>query len=189
MATQRSVSRDGAQAEDRGLSSARTNLSQDEEKFIDSKGADWEKGVLEREDTNLSALPPYKTASLPLYGVEENGSGHYNAPVESPKDLVTEVIHARDDPTLNAWTFRVWFLGEQPDELYLNPVADVQRHWSLHLWRFARHNLLFQTADGFRLDCVPWCDQLCSRRDYGNCHSQERHGGKISEPSSCMLHH
>lgn len=112
MATQRAAVGEGAQADDRGLSSARTTFSQDEEKFIDSKGQDWEKGVLSREDTDVSALPPYKTASLPLYGVEEDGSEHYNAPVQSAKDLITEVIHARDDPTLNPWTFRVWFLGE-----------------------------------------------------------------------------
>jgi hypothetical protein len=33
-------------------------------------------------------------------------------PVKTPKDLVTEIILAEDDPTLNPWTFRTWFLGE-----------------------------------------------------------------------------
>jgi hypothetical protein len=33
-------------------------------------------------------------------------------PVNSPKDLVTEIIEAKDDPTLNPWTFRTWFLGK-----------------------------------------------------------------------------
>jgi hypothetical protein len=114
MAAQCAVAQDGAQAEERSPTS-QTTLSPDEEKFIDFKGADWEKRPLERGDTNLTALPRYKTASLPLYDEEEGGSGHYNAPVESAKDLVTEVIHARDDSTLNAWTFRVWFLGKQLD--------------------------------------------------------------------------
>jgi hypothetical protein len=31
--------------------------------------------------------------------------------VKSPKDLITEIIEAKDDPTLNPWTFRTWFLG------------------------------------------------------------------------------
>jgi hypothetical protein len=110
MATQQSNAQQGAQYEDRGLSSARTNLSQDEEQFLDGKGADWEKKIIQREDTNLT-LPEYKaTNSLPVY--DEDGEEIYTAPVETAKDLITEVIHARDDPTLNAWTFRVWFLGK-----------------------------------------------------------------------------
>jgi hypothetical protein len=35
----------------------------------------------------------------------------YVKPVKTPKDLVTEIIAAEDDPTLNPWTFRTWFLG------------------------------------------------------------------------------
>jgi hypothetical protein len=44
--------------------------------------------------------------------IGEEDSETYNTPAETAKDLVTEVIHAEDDPTLNAWTFRVWFLGK-----------------------------------------------------------------------------
>jgi hypothetical protein len=100
----------GARLDTCSLSSARTNLSQDEEKYIDGKGVNWEKNAIEREDTNLT-LPSYKRGeSLPVY-VDEDGSEVYNTPVSTAKDLVTEVIHARDDPTLNPWTFRVWFLG------------------------------------------------------------------------------
>jgi hypothetical protein len=36
---------------------------------------------------------------------------HYTRPAETARDLVTEVIHVRDDPTLNPLTFRTWFLG------------------------------------------------------------------------------
>jgi len=31
--------------------------------------------------------------------------------IESVEDLVTKVLHADDDPTLNPWTFRMWFIG------------------------------------------------------------------------------
>jgi hypothetical protein len=41
-----------------------------------------------------------------------DGEEQFTAPVESPKDIVTEVIHAEDDPDLNPWTFRTWFVGE-----------------------------------------------------------------------------
>ncbi len=43
---------------------------------------------------------------LPAYSEE---GGH--APISTAKDLVTQVIHVEDDPTLNPWTFRMWFLG------------------------------------------------------------------------------
>jgi hypothetical protein len=50
-----------------------------------------------------------KEPSAPGYFDEEE---HFSQPVESPKDIVTEIIHAKDDITLNPWTFRTWFVGE-----------------------------------------------------------------------------
>jgi hypothetical protein len=47
-----------------------------------------------------------------LHYFTEEGEEHFNVPAETAEDLITEVIHVRDDPTLNPWTFRVWFLGE-----------------------------------------------------------------------------
>jgi hypothetical protein len=44
--------------------------------------------------------------------IDEDGERHYTEPAETPKDLITEVIHVTDDPSLNPWTFRVWFLGK-----------------------------------------------------------------------------
>jgi OPT oligopeptide transporter protein len=41
----------------------------------------------------------------------ESGENEWNAPAETAEDLITGVIHAEDDPTLNPWTFRMWFLG------------------------------------------------------------------------------
>jgi hypothetical protein len=46
----------------------------------------------------------------PTY-LDDDGEEHYRVPPATAKDLATEVIHARDDPTLNPWTFRTWFLG------------------------------------------------------------------------------
>jgi len=112
MATQRPSVQTGAELRDQNRSSAPTNLSQGEEHYIDDKGVAWEKELLERETTNLT-LPSYKKSnSLPFY-TDEDAEQLYTVPAHTAKDLVTEVIHARDDPTLNAWTFRVWFLGEQ----------------------------------------------------------------------------
>jgi hypothetical protein len=43
---------------------------------------------------------------------DSDEEGHdWNAPAETAEDLITEVIHAEDDPKLNPWTFRMWFLG------------------------------------------------------------------------------
>ncbi|KAF2401938.1 OPT superfamily oligopeptide transporter [Trichodelitschia bisporula] len=47
----------------------------------------------------------------PRLHIDDDGEEHFDAPVETARDLVTEVIHATDDPTLNPWTFRTWFLG------------------------------------------------------------------------------
>ncbi|GAB7362576.1 hypothetical protein MBLNU230_g2891t1 [Neophaeotheca triangularis] len=48
----------------------------------------------------------------PWYPLDtEQGGKHDILPVETARDLVTEVLHVEDDPTLNPWTFRVWFTG------------------------------------------------------------------------------
>jgi hypothetical protein len=31
--------------------------------------------------------------------------------LETAEDIVTTVIHVDDDPTLNPWTFRMFFIG------------------------------------------------------------------------------
>jgi hypothetical protein len=31
--------------------------------------------------------------------------------LDNARDLVTEVLSLEDDPTLNPWTFRMWFIG------------------------------------------------------------------------------
>jgi hypothetical protein len=55
---------------------------------------------------------PGKT-EIATFKDEENGTpeGNWNGPTETVTDFVTEIIHAEDDPSLNPWTFRTWFLG------------------------------------------------------------------------------
>ena len=36
---------------------------------------------------------------------------HYRKELSTARDLVSEVLIVEDDPTLNPWTFRMWFLG------------------------------------------------------------------------------
>lgn len=36
---------------------------------------------------------------------------HFTSPPKSARELAVEVILPEDDPTLNPWTFRMWFLG------------------------------------------------------------------------------
>jgi len=45
----------------------------------------------------------------PVYALGEDEQ--YNGPPHTATDLVTEVLHVEDDPSLSPWTFRTWFLG------------------------------------------------------------------------------
>jgi hypothetical protein len=83
------------------------DISLDEEKSIGIKEKNREKHTIKRQGTGSS------TALLPVY-VDDDSSEHFIVPPKTTRDLITEVIHAVDDPTLNPWTFRVWFLGENP---------------------------------------------------------------------------
>jgi hypothetical protein len=66
------------------------------------------KGDSNQMTDDFSISPAIKSPVIPYDGEDEE---HYNAPAETAEDLITEVIHATDDPTLNPWTFRTWFLG------------------------------------------------------------------------------
>jgi hypothetical protein len=54
-------------------------------------------------------------------------------PVETDLQLVTKVLNVDDDPTVNPWTFRMWFIGIlRPRRVQRN--TNPRRHWawSLH---------------------------------------------------------
>jgi hypothetical protein len=76
-----------------------------------------EKPEMNDEDLSISQKghnekESYRDESLaaPVYTDEEGKLGGEGA-VETNEDLVTRVIHVEDDPSLNPWTFRVFFLG------------------------------------------------------------------------------
>lgn len=49
---------------------------------------------------------------LPQYDEEGQTLPQANN-VNGAEDLVTQVLHVEDDPTLNPWTFRMFFLGKE----------------------------------------------------------------------------
>lgn len=57
------------------------------------------------EKTSIHEIP------LPAYDDAE-GLGDKPGPLETAEEIVTHVIHVDDDPTLNPWTFRMFFIGE-----------------------------------------------------------------------------
>jgi len=51
-------------------------------------------------------------AGLPTYDVQaEDHFGEADV-VNTAKDIVTHVLHVDDDPSLNPWTFRMFFIGK-----------------------------------------------------------------------------
>ena len=89
--------------------------------------------VEKKGNTNILDSPTY----------DDDGEIHYTTPAQTARDLVTEVIHARDDPTLNPWTFRVWFLGECNVLQITMWLLISSRHWFGDIRRYPRHDLLF----------------------------------------------
>jgi hypothetical protein len=51
-----------------------------------------------------------KTGSASSLPTTEEESIHERPPATA-RDLVTEVLSLRDDPSANPWTFRTWFVG------------------------------------------------------------------------------
>ena len=49
-------------------------------------------------------------SNLPAYADVEGGEDSIHHPADKD-DILTHTIHVEDDPTMNALTFRTWFLG------------------------------------------------------------------------------
>ena len=53
-----------------------------------------------------------ETDDLPAYDGEDDFDRGRIKSVSTPADIVTSVLHVDDDPSINPWTFRMFFLGE-----------------------------------------------------------------------------
>nr|POF07074.1 oligopeptide transporter 4 [Quercus suber] len=65
-----------------------------------------------KEGAYIDVQPSREDDSPPSYEIDADGFHRVTEPVSSAKDLVTQVLHVEDDPTLSPYTFRVVFLGE-----------------------------------------------------------------------------
>jgi hypothetical protein len=68
--------------------------------------------------------------------------------LNTAEDIVTHVIDLDDDPTLNPWTFRMFFLGtvafsENAQTSYL---SNLHRHGPFVLWSCSLGDLLLQAS-------------------------------------------
>jgi hypothetical protein len=61
--------------------------------------------------------------AAPIY-TDEEGKLEGEGAVETNEDLVTRVIHVEDDPSLNPWTFRVFFLGTYNRDTSLSELRE-----------------------------------------------------------------
>jgi hypothetical protein len=59
-------------------------------------------------NSDKSSLSSGNEKYLPESSVEELCK---ETSVKSAEDIVTKVLHADDDSSLNPWTFRIWFIG------------------------------------------------------------------------------
>jgi hypothetical protein len=69
----------------------------------------------------VSELPPYEDAEH---------QGDHTTHLDTAEDIVTTVIHVEDDPTLNPWTFRMFFIGDTlaPQALLRPPFRSSIAH-------------------------------------------------------------
>ena len=65
---------------------------------------------------DMDAVLPEKVTTASAKG-ESSGTDAEKQPVQAPvvinmEDMALKALHVDDDPTLNPWTLRMWFLGE-----------------------------------------------------------------------------
>jgi hypothetical protein len=108
-------------------------------------------------------------------------------PVESARDLVTSIIRAEDDPTLNPWTFRTWFLG-MVDPL---PGPTIQlivgRTWTGCFQCYNDSYCDIQATASVSTPSISCRLKLCLGRANGQNYSLEGSYWEIPQPSSSKL--
>ena len=77
----------------------------------DSKGTYQVRDPDVKEGVTIETNPQREDDYPPEYEDAGDGFHKVTAPVSTAKDLVTQVLHVDDDPTLSPYTFRVFFLG------------------------------------------------------------------------------
>lgn len=73
----------------------------DEKKELSTPSVRSKDGSKENETGNYNAMPAYTD--------EEGQEGEIH--LDTAADIVTQIIDLDDDPTLNPWTFRMFFIG------------------------------------------------------------------------------
>lgn len=62
----------------------------------------------ENDGFNEMEKPSVDFVDHPAYESDNEGDMRV---ISTAKELVTTIIHAEDDPTINPWTFRMFFIG------------------------------------------------------------------------------
>jgi hypothetical protein len=89
-----------------------------------------------------------KGFAAPTYGSDSVSSEQFNTAPETARDLATEVIHAKDDPSLSPWTFRTWFIGTFLYKFIIEATLTMHdRNGPFYLWGCSWNHLLLQTSD------------------------------------------
>jgi len=124
--------------------------------------------------------------SVDVVDEEEEVDIHHPA---NQDDILTQTLHVQDDPTLNCFTFRTWFLG--PSLLCLcsettPTLADllISRCRSRGIWRHHLIYLLFQTANRCGIDRLRCRPRISPRRESVHDNPKERMDWEVVQSSS-----
>lgn len=135
-------------------------------KPVEEKTLPNEKDVKNEVDINADSVTSYGEA----VGETVESSAKV---LETADDIVTQVLAVEDDPSINPWTFRMFFLGmgqtiNTASEFKLHTETDIStRHWSVCFWLRASGNLLLQTANNLCLSGFLDGHCICFGRRYG----------------------
>lgn len=75
---------------------------------IDVSSRESKESLSKRKEAGISKLPSYDPERT-----DDSSIGD----LDTAEDIVTTVIHVDDNPDLNPWTFRMFFIGELPSRI------------------------------------------------------------------------
>ena len=107
--------------------------------------------------------------------------------VSDMSEIALYALHVEDDPSLNPWTFRTWFLGTSWTLVVVSSVTsdNIHRPWSLSILRYSCNDLSVQAARHRAVSHLLVCDKLCA--GFGPGADSTNGSAQVVKPTSLQL--
>lgn len=144
---------------------------------------------LERNYTYTTASTNSLTEKKSIQETIEHVTSERREGAPNMEEIALKALHVDDDPTLNPWTFRVFFIGwslpyhQSRRARILSLTSHRNRTRSISFWLGTGHYLHVQAPKRVGINHLSHCHIICWWQRHGVSHTTEGCAGTMVEPS------